>query len=103
MGTRKNKWLQDAVKEAGLDVDQDMLESSLLDGDQRDRQRFLEAKRAKADLRQLLAKPMRKQHFGKFLSGVGLRESIKSEVEVKPFVVKQSRRKGKPRRNKVSK
>eukprot|EP00581_Thalassiosira_minuscula_P028551 CAMPEP_0183749982 /NCGR_PEP_ID=MMETSP0739-20130205/727_1 /TAXON_ID=385413 /ORGANISM="Thalassiosira miniscula, Strain CCMP1093" /LENGTH=1043 /DNA_ID=CAMNT_0025985887 /DNA_START=14 /DNA_END=3145 /DNA_ORIENTATION=+ len=99
---RKNKWLQDAARDAGLEVDEDMMESGLLDGDQRDRQRFLEAKRAKAELRQLLAKPMRKQHFGKFLSGVGLRESIKSENEVKPFVVKKSVSKGKHKRKKVA-
>ena len=101
--TRKNKWLQDAAKDAGLDVDEDMMEGGLLDGDQRDRQRFLEAKRAKAELRHLLAKPMRKQHFGKFLSGAGLRESIKSEGEVKPFVVKASQSKGKSRRKKGKK
>ena len=100
---KKNKWLQDAAKEAGLDVDEDMIEGGLLDGDQRDRQRFLDAKRAKAELRQLLAKPMRIQHFGKFLSGAGLRESIKSESEVKPFVVKQSVSKGKQRQRKGSK
>jgi len=96
--SRRNKWLEDAAKDAELDVDEDMLEGSLLDGDQRERQRFLEAKRAKAELRQLLAKPMRKQHFGKFLSGAGLRESIKSEVDVKPFVVKPSLKNGKPKR-----
>ena len=86
--SRSNKWLQDAAAGAGLEVDEDMMEGGLLDGDKRDRQRFLEAKRAKGELRQLLAQPMRKQHFGKFLSGAGLRESIKSEGEVKPFVVK---------------
>jgi len=86
--SKNNKWLLDAANDAGLDVDDSMLESSLLDGDKRDRQRFIEAKRAKEQLRQLLAKPMRKQHFGKFLSGAGLRESIKAEKEVKPFVVK---------------
>ncbi|KAL7542886.1 hypothetical protein ACHAXR_013188 [Thalassiosira sp. AJA248-18] len=101
--SKKNKWLQDAAKEAGLEVDEDMMESGLLDGDQRDRQRFLEAKRAKAELRQLLAKPMRKQHFGKFLSGAGLRDSIKSEGEVKPFVVKASFSNGKHRRKKKPK
>lgn len=100
---KKNKWLHNAAKEAGLDVDEDMIEGGLLDGDQRDRQRFLDAKRAKAELRQLLAKPMRIQHFGKFLSGAGLRESIKSESEVKPFVVKQSVSKGKQRQRKGSK
>jgi hypothetical protein len=56
--SRNNKWVQDAAKEAGLDVDEDMMEGGLLDGDQRDRQRFLEAKRAKGELRQLLAKPI---------------------------------------------
>jgi hypothetical protein len=102
--TKKNKWLQDAAKDAGLDVDDDMMEGGLLDGDMRDRQRFLDAKRAKFDLRQLLARPMRIQHFGKFLSGAGLRESIKSETDVKPFIVKeQSSTKGKQRRRKGSK
>jgi len=86
--SKKNKWLLDAANDAGLDVDDSMLESGLLDGDQRDRQRFIEAKRAKEQLRQLLSKPMRKQHFGKFLSGAGLRDSINAEKEVKPFVVK---------------
>lgn len=96
--SKKNKWLQDAANEAGLELDEDMLESGLLDGDQRDRQRFIEAKRAKEELRQLLAKPMRKQHFGKFLSGAGLRESIKAEDAVKPFVVKESAFKGRRKR-----
>ena len=85
----------DAANDAGLDVDESMLESGLLDGDNRDRQRFIEAKRAKGQLKQLLSQPMRKQHFGKFLSGAGLRESIKAEKEVKPFVVKQSASRGK--------
>ena len=98
--SRKNKWLQDAAKDAGLDVDEDMMEGGLLDGDQRDRQRFIEAKRAKGELRQLLTKPMRKQHFGKFLSGAGLRQSIKAESEVKPFIVQKP--KGKHKRKKGS-
>ena len=99
---RKNKWLQDAANDAGLDVDEDMIEGGLLGGDQRDRQRFIDANRAKTELRQKLAKPMRIQHFGKFLSGVGLRESIKSEGEVKPFVVHQSATKTKHRQRKGS-
>ncbi len=93
--SKKNKWLMDAANDAGLDVDESMLESGLLDGDKRDRQRFIEAKRAKGQLKQLLSQPMRKQHFGKFLSGAGLRESIKAEKEVTPFVVKQSASRGK--------
>ena len=63
--SKKNKWLQDTAHEAGLEIDNDMLESSLLDGDQRDRQRFIESKRAKAELKQLLQQPMRTQRYGK--------------------------------------
>ena len=94
--SRKNKWLQDAAKEAGLEVDEDMIESGLVDGDRRDRQRFLEAKMAKSELRQLLEKPLRIQHFGKFLSGAGVRESMK------PFVVVKSSPKKKNVRGKKS-
>ena len=102
--TKKNKWLQDAAKDAGIDVDEDMMEGGLLGGDMRDRQRFLDAKRAKFELRKLLARPLRIQHFGKFLSGAGLRESIKSEMDVKPFIVKeQSSKKGTQRQRKGSK
>merc|ERR1712071_20359 len=79
---KKNKWLQDAARDAGLEVDESMLETSLLDGDRRDRQRFIEAKQAKAKLRLLLAKGMRKQHYGKFLAGVGVRDSLKAEEDV---------------------
>ena len=75
-----------------------MMEGGLLDGDLRDRQRFQEAKRAKVELRQLLATPIRKQRFGKFLSGAGLSDAIATEVAVKPFVVKMSSSK---RRNKM--
>ncbi|KAL9188677.1 hypothetical protein ACHAXT_007055 [Thalassiosira profunda] len=96
---KKNKWLQDAAKDAGLEVDEDMLESGLLDGDQRDRQRFLEAKRAKGQLRQLLAKPMRKQNYGKFLSQARFSQ-LKEEGEVKPFVkaLSKSKKRKRPKR-----
>lgn len=97
--SKKNKWLQDAANDAGLDVDESMLESGLLDGDHRDRQRFIDAKRAKVQLRQLLSQPMRKQHFGKFL-GTGLTESIRAEKEVKPFVVKPSASHGRQKKGK---
>jgi hypothetical protein len=92
---KKNKWLQDTANEAGLEIDEDMLESSLLDGDQRDRQRFIESKQAKAKLRQLLATPMRTQHFGKYLSQPGLYDAVKTEASVKPFIVKAAISKGK--------
>jgi hypothetical protein len=96
--TKKNKWLKDTAHEAGLDVDEDMLESSLLDGDQRDRARLVESKRAKAELKLLLQTPMRTQRFGKYLSQPGLQDAIKTEAKVKPFVVS-----GKTSKNKKAK
>lgn len=63
-----NKWYTDAAAAAGLEVDDDLLEEGLAGGDERDRQRFLEAKRAKKHLAALLSKPMTTQRFGKFLS-----------------------------------
>lgn len=103
LASKKNKWLQDTAHEAGLEVDEDMLESSLLDGDKRDRQQFIESKRAKAELCQLLQVPMRMQHFGKFLSGQGLQDSIRTEAIVKPFVVRPSTSKGKSKRKRIEK
>ncbi|KAL7548783.1 hypothetical protein ACHAWF_012036, partial [Thalassiosira exigua] len=82
---KKNKWLQDAARDAELEVEESMLETNLLDGDRRDCQRFIGAKQANAKLRRLLAKGMRKQHYGKFLSGAGVRDSLKAEEDVKPF------------------
>ena len=97
---KKNKWLNDTAHEAGLDVDEDMLESSMLDGDQRDRARFLESKRAKVKLRLLLQTPMRTQRFGKYLSQPGLQDAIKTESEVKPFVVNSKTARGKKAKKK---
>ncbi|KAL7521101.1 hypothetical protein ACHAWX_005793 [Stephanocyclus meneghinianus] len=101
--SKKNKWLQDTAHQAGLEVDEDMFENGLLDGDQRDRQRFIESKRAKAELLQLLQTPMRTQHFGKFLSGRGLQDAIKTEAIVQPFVVKAAPSKRKSKRRKIKK
>ena len=85
--SRQNQWFANAAEDAGLDLDDDLLEGGLISGNKRERQQFLEAKRAKDKLRQLLAMPMRKQAFGKFLSGVGLQGAIKAEKEVTPFIV----------------
>eukprot|EP00559_Dactyliosolen_fragilissimus_P003511 CAMPEP_0184860228 /NCGR_PEP_ID=MMETSP0580-20130426/5162_1 /TAXON_ID=1118495 /ORGANISM="Dactyliosolen fragilissimus" /LENGTH=931 /DNA_ID=CAMNT_0027357263 /DNA_START=149 /DNA_END=2943 /DNA_ORIENTATION=+ len=79
-----NKWFTDAAADAGLDLDEDLLDGGLLAGSRKDVQRLQESKRAKIQLKQLLAKPMRKQNFGKFLSGVGLMAAIKAEQEVNP-------------------
>ena len=92
---RQNQWVANAAEDAGLDLDDDLLEGGLMSGNKRERQQFLEAKRAKDKLRQLLAVPMRKQAFGKFLSGVGLQEAIKAEKEVTPFIVQPKRKSNK--------
>jgi hypothetical protein len=86
---KKNQWFIEASKETGVDLDEDLLESGLSAGSQRERQQIAEAKQARRQLKVLLAKPMRKQNFGKFLSNVGLQESIATEKLVRPHIVLQ--------------
>jgi ATP-dependent RNA helicase DDX24/MAK5 len=86
---KKNQWFIEASKEAGVDLDEDLLEGGLSVGSQRERQQIAEAKQARQQLKVLLAKPMRKQNFGKFLSNVGLKDSIETEKLVRPHVVLQ--------------
>jgi ATP-dependent RNA helicase DDX24/MAK5 len=86
---KKNQWFIEASKDAAVDLDEDLLESGLSAGSQRERQQIAEAKQARRQLKVLLAKPMRKQNFGKFLSNVGLQESIATEKLVKPHIVQQ--------------
>lgn len=82
--TRKsNKWFQEAAEEAGLDLDDDMLDEGLAGGDRRDQHKLREAKAARARLRQLLAQPMQTQRFGKFLCS----NSAAAEQEVAAYVV----------------
>ncbi len=84
---KNNKWFVDAANEAGFDLDEDMLDEGLVGGNRKEQQSVIEAKRARQQLKILLARPMRIQHFGKFLSGAGLSESLKTEMEVKPYLV----------------
>jgi ATP-dependent RNA helicase DDX24/MAK5 len=99
---KSNQWFIDAANEAGLDLDDDLLDGGQLGGTKKERQQFLEAKRARHDLRALLAKPMRTQAFGKFLSNAGLRNAIAAEDAVKPYIVpeetKTRKKKKKPRK-----
>lgn len=96
--SKQNEWFAKAAEDAGLDLDEDLLDGGLTDGDHRDRQRLAEARKGRQRLKQLLAVPMRKQQFGKFLSGPGLKAAIQAETNVSPFVVNESS--GGPKRKK---
>jgi len=87
---RNNKWFIDAAEDCELDLDDGMLDEGLAGGNKVERMQFLEARRAKGELKTLLAKPMRRQEFGKFLSGVGVSAAIRMEKEVTPFVVREA-------------
>lgn len=80
---KSNKWFQEAAEQAGLDLDDDMLDEGLAGGDQRDQHKLREAKAARGRLRQLLAQPMQTQRFGKFLSS----NSASADPEVAAYVV----------------
>jgi len=86
---RNNKWFIDAAEDCELDLDDGMLDEGLAGGNKVERMQLLEARRAKVELKALLAKPMRRQEFGKFLSGVGVTRAIRMEKEVTPFVVRE--------------
>ena len=100
---KKNKWFIDAANEADLDIDDDMLDDGFENGSAKDRQSIIEAKRAKEQLKILLATPMRTQSFGKFLSGAGVKMAIETEQEVKPYLVQAEDKKKSKRKYKASK
>lgn len=99
---KSNQWFIDAANEAGLDLDEDLLDDGQLAGSKKERQQFVEAKRARQELKVLLATPMRKQAFGKFLSHAGLQDAIQAEKEVKPFIVTENKTSKKKKKQKRS-
>ena len=85
--SKKNKWFLEASKDAGIDLDEDLLEESIINGnDKRERMRAHEAIQAKTKLRQLLSKPMRKQQFGKFLDKASVAIAAKMDSQVSSLV-----------------
>jgi ATP-dependent RNA helicase DDX24/MAK5 len=64
---QNNRWFEEQAREAGLDLDDDMLEEGMGQGP-RDRSKVQDAKSARARLSILLAQPLRTQRHGKFLS-----------------------------------
>jgi hypothetical protein len=61
---REKKWFHEQADEAGLELDESLVET----GDSSNRQRQGEARRARAELAQMLSQPMQTQRYGKFLS-----------------------------------
>ena len=64
---QNNRWFTEQALEAGLDVDDDLLDEGYGSG-MRDRATVQDAKSAKERLSVLLSQPIQKQRHGKFLS-----------------------------------
>lgn len=64
---QNNRWFKEQAREAGLDLDDDLLEEGF-GGDKRDRAKVQDAKAARKRLAVLLTEPIQKQRHGKFLS-----------------------------------
>ena len=62
-----NRWFKEQAREAGLDVDEDLLEEGLGSG-KRERAKVQDARMARERLSVLLAQPITTQRHGKFLS-----------------------------------
>jgi len=92
---KQNKWYEQAAEEAGLDLDEDLLEDGLAGGDERERQKLHQAKAARAQLRAMLAVPMQTQRFGKFLS---VNSAVHND-KVTPYVVQDTTGHKKSKRN----
>lgn len=93
-----NQWFLQNAEDAGLEIDEDMLEGGLARGSQKQQQQLLEAQRAKGVLQRLLAEPMVKQRYGKFVSGdaAGLKPDVAPHVVPNPSKrPKKKRRMGK--------
>ena len=87
-----NNWYAKAAEDAGVDLDEALLNDGQGGANTKDRQRFKEARQARKKLTELLAKPMRKQNFGKFLSTAGAKSSLLMEQEVTPYIVGSMKR-----------
>lgn len=101
--SQENSWYIKAAEEAGIDLDEDLLEGAMDGKTNRERKRHEEGRKANAKLMALLSQPMRTQNFGKFLSGIGLQQAIKMESEITPHTYiddKEGTRKSRKKRKK---
>lgn len=91
---KNNLWFKEKAEEAGIEMDEDMLDEGLAGGDKRDQSRLREAQKAKSRLRQLLAEPMQTQRYGKFLStNTAARQKTTIPTAVLPSGGQQSNKK----------
>jgi ATP-dependent RNA helicase DDX24/MAK5 len=89
IANKEKSWFQKMSRDADIDLEND--DELVHEGLAGNKQKLLEAKRARIELQKLLARPMRKQNFGKFLSGPGLTDAVKAEAEVAPYIVQNSK------------
>lgn len=62
-----NDWFKSKALEAGIEIEEDLLEDSLSSGSKKDRSVLKSAEQAADRLSKLLKEPLRPQRFGKFL------------------------------------
>jgi hypothetical protein len=96
---RENQWFKQKAEEAGLEMDDNLLDEGLAGGDLRDQSRLREAQKGRIRLRQLLAEPMQTQKFGKFLStNTAARQNAVVPPVLGPFTSQRSVRKGRKKK-----
>ena len=79
---QNNRWFKEQALEAGLDLDDDLLEEGFGSG-KRDRAKVQDAKMAKERLAVLLSQPIQKQRHGKFLSTNSAAPSEMQQLQTK--------------------
>ena len=84
---REKKWFHDQADEAGLELDESLVET----GDSSNRTRQRDARQARAELSQMLAQPMQAQRYGKFLSTNSSRTTAAIPASVNPKSHKRRR------------
>lgn len=77
---REKKWFHEQADEAGLEVDESLIETS----ESANRSRQGNVRRARAELAQLLSQPMQTQRYGKFLSTNSSRTTAAIPASVNP-------------------
>lgn len=87
---REKKWFHDQAGEAGLELDESLVET----GDSSNRNRQGDARRARAELAQLLSEPMQTQRYGKFLSTNSSRTSAATPAPGKQYPHTRRRKSG---------